>query len=295
MTVSVTVVIVTFNSAEILPQCLASLDWADHIVLVDNASRDGTPTLAARLCPRARIIANPTNLGFGAASNQGALGATTDFILFLNPDGEIDRTAIALLLAAQSAYDAAVVAPLLVDGKGNPELRTRDIGGLDNHYSPAREDIPDGPVCMAFLTGAALLWKRTDWLEIGGFDERIFLFWEDFDLSVRTFAAKKQMILAPHCTIRHLGGRSTPPSYGVRWLKEWHMIWGDLYIRAKYGDAEGAKVKAKRLLRKHGLLALQAALGLRRRRLVRNLAAFSAAWRFLRDTQGGISLNQPPI
>lgn len=280
---SITVVIVTYNSAQVLPQCLGALDWAETIVVVDNASSDASAAVAAQACPRAKVIRNSRNLGFGTACNQGADLAKGEFILFLNPDAVLERPAIEGLLAAQKQYDAAVVAPLLLDATGHPELRSRDLVGFDNHYSNDPKHVPAGPACMAFLTGAVLLWRRSDWIEIGGFDEKIFLFWEDFDLCLRTFNAAKQMILVPDVIAHHLGGRSTPPTQAVRWLKEWHMVWGDLYIRAKHGDPALARARAKAAIRKHGWLALQALLTIRRRRLNRNLAAVAGARAFLRQ------------
>jgi N-acetylglucosaminyl-diphospho-decaprenol L-rhamnosyltransferase len=277
-----TVVIVSYNSAAILGACLDSLGPACKVVVVDNASADASVAIATR--PHTTVIANPRNYGFGYACNQGAALAEGDFVLFLNPDARLNDADLAALVEASDRNDAALTAPLLADDQGRLELRMRAFGDLGNQSS-ADDIAPEGETCCAFITGAVLLWRLRDWHEIGGFDERIFLFWEDFDLCIRAAAAHKQMILVPAARALHLSGRSTPPSRKVRWLKDWHMTWGELYMHARHGSPATARAMAWAILRHHGKLALWAVLTLHSRRVYRNLAAASAAATFLRQSR----------
>lgn len=175
---------------------------------------------------------------------------------------------------------------MLLNREGRPELRTGRFNEVRNDFSDDPADIPAGPACCAFLTGAILLWRRTEWCSIGGFDERIFLFWEDLDLCVRAAKARKQMILVPEARALHLSGASTPPSKRVRWIKDWHMTWGDLYLQAKHHSAAAARARAWDYLRRHGLRTLWAVLTVRSRRVYRNWAVVSAALAFLRQFDG---------
>lgn len=283
----VTVVIVSYNSAKVLERCIAGLGKASRVVVVDNASADGSAPLARRM--GVQVIANPANYGFGYACNQGAHLAETEFVLFINPDAVLDDGALERLMAESDAHHAAVAAPVLLDREGRPELRTGSFQEIRNDFSDDPADIPDGPCCSAFLTGAVLLWRMADWRAIGGFDERIFLFWEDVDLCVRAVKARKPMLLVPDARALHLAGGSTPPSKRVRWVKDWHITWGDLYCQAKHYSAEAARARAWAYIRRRGLRLLWALLTLRSRRVYRNAAVIAAAWTFLRRYSGDAS------
>lgn len=281
----VTAVVVSYNSAAVLERCLASLGKAARVVVVDNASRDDSVALARRA--GATVVANPANYGFGYACNQGAHLADTAFVLFIGPDAVLDDAALARLIEESDAHGAAVAAPLLVDGEGRPDLRAGRFHEILNELCEDPADVPDAPCCAAFLSGAVLLWRLADWREIGGFDERIFLFWEDMDLSIRAIRARKQMILVPDARALHVSGRSSPPSRKVRWLKDWHINWSNLYCLAKHQSVDTARARARAILRYHLPRLLWALLTLRSRRIYRNGAAISATWTFLRQCSGG--------
>ena len=87
---SLSIVVVTYNSASAirrtLEALLGELAEGDEVIVVDNASADGTPAVVAELCPAATVLANPGNTGFAAAANQGAAAATRDVLVLLNPD-----------------------------------------------------------------------------------------------------------------------------------------------------------------------------------------------------------------
>src|SRR5262245_47850788 len=112
----VSLVVVTYNSAALLPgffEALAATTYAPYEVLVvDNASRDGTPQLVAEHCPQARIVANAENLGFGPACNQGARAAHGDLLVFLNPDVIVTPSWLAILVRRAADHpDAAIICP----------------------------------------------------------------------------------------------------------------------------------------------------------------------------------------
>src|SRR4051812_5635679 len=114
----VTVVLVTYNSARILAESLPPLAGL-RMIVVDNASSDDTVALVPKLAPRATVIRNERNLGFGRANNRALEQVRTPFALLLNPDCLMQPADVAALLAAAQRYpEAAIVAPKLFDAPG---------------------------------------------------------------------------------------------------------------------------------------------------------------------------------
>ena len=191
----ITAVIVTYNSREAiarsLPALLAELSPQDEVIVVDNASADGTADAVAALVPIATVIRNDVNEGFAAAANRGAEAARGDLIVFLNPDGDV-----------QPGFREAIVRPL-TDGRGWAAwqgLVTMAGGTLVNtsggvvHFTgvswagEAGQPLPAAPLApreVAFASGACLAVPRAGWREQGGFPPEFFMYCEDADLSLR--------------------------------------------------------------------------------------------------------------
>lgn len=277
---SVTAVVVVHNSAAVVGECLKSLSRAARVIVVDNASTDDTGAVARAALPTVEIVENPRNMGYGTANNIGFEQSRTPYTLLLNPDAVVTEGALEKLVAAAERYpQAAVLAPLLVGAEGRLELYAMGFGEKSHHR---QETPPDGDMCTGFIMGAAMLWRMEAWRRLGGFDEAIFLYGEDTDMALRTATAGYSMIVVPEAAVRHLGGRSAPPSRQARWRKDWHMTWGPLYVMAKHGEKEEAETKAKAMVRRHGLKALFYVLVLRPKRFLGNLARAHGAWTFLR-------------
>lgn len=188
------VVIVTHSSREAvertIPALLGELAEGDELVVVDNASADGTPDRVRELAPDARVIETGANLGFAAACNVGAEAAEGDLLLLLNPDAVPQpgfREAIARPLADGRGWAAWMG---LVTEEGGRKLNTS--GGV-MHFTGiawaggAGEPLADEPEAgeVAFASGACLAIPRPRWLEIGGFPPEFFLYHEDVDVSLR--------------------------------------------------------------------------------------------------------------
>lgn len=228
MTPDVSVVIVAWRGAAFLPSCLAALRAAlgalrAEILVVDNASGDGTPEVLRHAAPDARLLSNATNRGFGAAANQGAREAGGRCILFLNPDA---RPAAGCVEALARALDGpgrpGLVSARLVSQSGAPQpsawpeasLVTLAFDALLLRNLAPRSrvhvlEVPKGgpPLQVPAVSGACLLVRRDCWLELGGFDERFFLYHEDWDLCLRARRAGWGVLVVPDATAIHdLGG-----------------------------------------------------------------------------------------
>jgi GT2 family glycosyltransferase len=246
---SVSLVIVNFNAGEALHSCLESvaadldgISWDG--VVVDNRSSDESWKAVARFAPRVVLLHNDENVGFARGINQGVNATTGGLLLLLNPDCRLRRGMTAALSAELEAHPrAAIVGPRVLDpdgtvqgsARGDPTLFTGLFGrttvlarlfpraGLSRHNVRTAEAIASGAssVPVDWVSGACMLARREALAEVGGFDERYFLYWEDADLCRRLRDAGHEIRYVPGAEVVHLVGRS---SHSVRALavREFH-------------------------------------------------------------------------
>jgi N-acetylglucosaminyl-diphospho-decaprenol L-rhamnosyltransferase len=206
------VVIVTHSSRDAvertIPALLGELGDADELIVVDNASTDGTPERVRELAPGARVLETGANLGFAAGCNAGAEVASGELLLLLNPDAVPQpgfREAIARPVADRRDWAAWMG---LVTEAGGTKLNTR--GGV-MHFTgiawaggagqPLRGEIQPGEV--TFGSGACLAIPLELWREAGGFPPEFFLYHEDVDLSLRLRLAGGRIGIEPAARVDH--------------------------------------------------------------------------------------------
>jgi GT2 family glycosyltransferase len=219
------VVVVSHRSAATLERCLGCLRHADEvaaIVVVDNASRDGTAAIAeiqAAADPRVAVVRNAGNPGFGSACNQGVRRLDTPWVAFVNPDVYLARDDLARLAAhARSVPGAGLVGTDAVDanGKADPAARRWDpslrrlllrAGARDELYF-GRD--PATPLQRVDATsGAVMLMPLALFRKLGGFDEGYRLHAEDLDLCRRVREAGYEVLVANDIVVLHLRGVSS--------------------------------------------------------------------------------------
>jgi len=226
----VAIVIVTYNSARDIDTALRSLTEpppaATHeILVVDNASTDGTATRIRAAWPGVRLIEPASNLGFAAANNRGIRASSSELVLLLNPDTRVPAGAVDRLVAHLDARpDVAIVGPRIVDGKGRAEL---SFGGMIAPLTELKQkmlvvgnDRGVPPVVSVvdrmtrrtrevdWVSGACLLIRRADVEAVGLLDERFFLYTEDVDLCASVRTRGRRVLFAADVEIQHLRGRS---------------------------------------------------------------------------------------
>lgn len=228
---AVGVVVVTWNSAEVLPGLIESLadgmeglDW--HLVVADNASTDRTLDVVRGIHPEPRIAAGDRNLGFAAGVNRGiALTDPTSDVLVLNPDVRLHPGAGRQLQRALRAPATGIAAPRIEDGSGKPVavlrhepsasralaetvLGVRLAGRIGwgeailDRRSYSRSTVAD------WASAAALMISRECLAECGPWDESFFLYSEDTDYALRARERGFATRLAPDARATHLGGDS---------------------------------------------------------------------------------------
>lgn len=223
------IIIVSYNARADLERCLESLranpPSVEHeIIVVDNASRDGSGATARRR-ERVRVIDAPSNVGFAAGSNIGIRASTGQTLLLLNSDTIVPAGAISGLLdKLYCNADTAVIGPRLVDGEGRAELsfgrmvsplselrQRRLVRGHDNRDAcisrrveemTRREQWPD------WVSGACMMVRRGHAEAVGLLDERYFMYMEDVDFCAAIRARGGRVLFAPQVEVVHLRGRS---------------------------------------------------------------------------------------
>ena len=272
-------IVVAHDSAEVLPACLAALA-GQHVpaIVVDNASRDASAAVAEEA--GAQVIRNARNEGYGRANNRGVRAAVTaEHILIVNPDVILRPGAVDALLAATRAWpDAGLLAPRLVEPDGRFFFQTRSLLAPYLTNPGGRRALPQGDACAPFLSGACLLMPRRLFLDLGGFDERIFLFYEDDDLCRRVAEAGRGLIHVHAAEALHGRGRSSAPERGRVFRTRWHQAWSRAYVSRKYGLPDPSLGTLLTNLPK----ALLSALILRRSGLERYGGSAAGALAFLR-------------
>jgi N-acetylglucosaminyl-diphospho-decaprenol L-rhamnosyltransferase len=233
MTPALSAIIVNYNSGQHLAECLASLHAGvpplDYeVVVVDNASSDNSEAVVATGDSRVRVVRLPTNTGFAAAANRGARTATADRLLFINPDCVVSAGFLnPLLHELDSSPRHAAVAPFVVNEDGSPQGNARGdptmLTGLFGRSTLLSRFFPSTRVArrnvllpesnaaasVDWVSGSCVLVRRKAFDEIGGFDERYFLYWEDADLCRRLRSARWTIRFRPDARVVHVGARSS--------------------------------------------------------------------------------------
>jgi len=221
-------VILNWNRCEDTLACLSSLTKLDYpnlrLLLVDNGSSDGTPQVVARQNPTVEVIVNESNVGFAAGCNAGlrhALEQGADYVFLLNNDTLVDPAALNHLVSLVGP-DVGMVAPKIYYA-ADP-ARVWSVGGMCHPLtlektSDGRGQIDKGQwgevLERDYLVGCALLLSRRLLTEVGLFDERFFMYYEDSDLSLRARQAGFKLLLSPQARVWHKvavssGGSDSP-------------------------------------------------------------------------------------
>jgi GT2 family glycosyltransferase len=207
---SVAFIIVTHQSrraiARTLPALTDQLRPGDELIVVDNASSDGTVAAVRDLAPEASVIEAGANVGYGEGSNRGAAAASAELLCFLNPDAAAApgfRGAIARPLEEARGWDAWQG---LVTSDEGRIVNTR--GGVVHFtgiaWAGGAGERPGAPaVEPAFVSGACLAIPRGRWAALGGFPRKFFLYHEDVDFSLRLRLAGGRLGLEPAARVDH--------------------------------------------------------------------------------------------
>ena len=242
------IVVVTWNSARFMQDCLTSIPGPYHsqTIVIDNNSRDNTVELIRTGFPRVRLVIKPTNAGYARANNQGlamlgirdrgsGIGENPDnlqssifnlqssivsqYVLLLNPDTRLPPNAISDMLAYMEANPAVgALAPKLVNSDGSPQPSVRrfptyrnmlpELLGLRGAYRMPGFDF-NATQEVEQPMASCLLFRREVFEQVGLFDEQFPMYFNDVDLSRRIADAGWKTVYNPQVAVWHYRGGST--------------------------------------------------------------------------------------
>lgn len=230
------IIMVTFNGWPITRNCLsdlADLPAEDFVIAVaDNNSSDATVKNIREEFPQVRVYPQKDNLGFGAANNAAVKGLVADGVSFdsiclLNNDTRIEKGTIEelqkSLTAAQEKFGKAIVVPCIKNNDGTPQhnyfAKISALQFLLNAFrgeSTAAKKLEgnpkpcDGTTFLQTCWASAVCWmmERETFESLGGFDDKIFMYYEDWDLAHRAIKNGYHFYIQNNCSITHLGGAS---------------------------------------------------------------------------------------
>lgn len=258
----VSIIIVSWNTCDLLAACLESVDKEANIpdievLVVDNASTDGSLAMLKREYPQVRVIANLNNLGFSKANNQGLAACRGRYALLLNSDALLTQGSLqGLLHLANEKPRAGIVGAQLLNPDGSfqashtsfPNLWQEFLilSGLGRRifgrwYPSHASEEEKGPQIVDYVEGACLLVRREAFEDVGGLDEGYFMYAEEVDWCYTMREHGWQVWYQPVSKVIHLGGGS---SQERRTKRE-----GDLYrsrvrfFRKHYGDGPAHLLK----------------------------------------------------
>jgi N-acetylglucosaminyl-diphospho-decaprenol L-rhamnosyltransferase len=267
------IIIVNWNVRELLRRCLESIaanaveqvpyatDNTQHairleVIVVDNASDDGSAEMVRREFPWVHLVVNPVNLGFTGGNNRGLAGSRGRYLLLLNPDAEIVGDALSQMSAYMEAHPAVgALGPKLLypDGRVQPSRRrfpTLQTMFLEStilqQWRPGSEtlrryymlDRPDDVTQeVDWLVGACLLIRRRSLEEVGPLDEGFFMYFEELDWCRRCRERGWQVVYLPTAMVIHHEGGSSSQVVAARHL---HFQRSKLYYTRKWMGGRAA-------------------------------------------------------
>jgi hypothetical protein len=230
---SLSIVIVSWNTRDLLAQCLASVftqqgdegaQLSLEVFVVDNASQDGSLEMVRDRFPQAHLLENPGNPGFAAANNQGIRQCRGRYILMLNPDTIVKPGALATLVDFMDAHpQAGAAGPRLLNADGSLQESCYPRPTLGREFwrlfhldklatlaiYPMQRWRLDTPREVDVLMGACLLVRWAVFDQVGLWEEMYFMYSEEVDLCTRVQAAGWGLFWVPQAEVVHFGGQST--------------------------------------------------------------------------------------
>ena len=261
----VSVVLVSFNTRDLTRECLTSLHAASdglnvEVLVVDNASRDESADMIEREFPWVKLIRSEVNLGFAAGNNRAFPLATGKYVALLNTDAFLDPEALRRSIHYMDAepgiglgggrlvgrdgswqpsmrmFPSPLNDLLMISGAADKFPKSRFFGRQDHTWAD-----PDEAGDTDWVPGAYSMIRRTALEQVGYFDERFFLYYEEVDLCRRFKNAGYAVRYWPDVVVVHLGGESSKTLTDLRMsrtgsqLELWRMRSAFLYYRKHHG------------------------------------------------------------
>lgn len=246
---TISVIVVSYSSENFIEKCISSvlenLPKSGEVIVLDNNSTDKTVDILEKFENKIKLIKSKENLGFSKGNNRASKEATGDYLFFLNPDTEIETSLDPLVAFYENTTDAGIVAPKLIMPSGEIQESVKKlptiIGAFKEYILRAKKAysqyVPDTdePVSVEMVYGAAWLIKKELFRELGGFNEKFFMYYEDADFCKRLGRLGKKVYYYPGVSIKHLVGatRTDKDKYklNLESSKKYHGLIGIFFLR----------------------------------------------------------------
>jgi len=254
VTVDVSVIVVSWNTRDLLKQCLQSVyetaeELALEVIVVDNDSSDGSPEMVRECFSQVRLVENRENVGFARANNQALAVSSGRYVLLLNSDARLLADTLRTLGdLAESEPQAGVVGAQLSNVEGSFQASHTPFPNLWQEFLilsgmgrvlcgrwyPSRGPEEErGPQIVDLVEGACMLIRRGAFEDAGGFDEGYFMYAEEVDLCYTMRERGWQVWYQPAARVIHLGGGS---SQNRQTQREGHLYHSRVrFFRKHYG------------------------------------------------------------
>lgn len=213
---NVDVIVVSYNTRELTQRAVESaLGEVETrgVVVVDNDSRDGSAAHLGRAFASSpvTVLALARNVGFGAACNRGARSARAEFLFFLNSDAEVRPGCLqALRRRLAGSTDIGIAAPAIYCGDGaSLQAGAQGVFPTATRILTRRRRGGAASLEPDWVSGVALMARRQEFLDLGGFCEDFFLYYEDVELCWRYRRAGRRIVREPRAAVVHAGGQSS--------------------------------------------------------------------------------------
>lgn len=252
-----TIITVTFNSAH---QLRAAWPCADiglaRWIVVDNASSDDSALVAEVL--GAEVVRLPRNIGFAAANNIGLRQVRSPWVAFVNPDVEVAGAHDLDRLASVSVMNRALVSPQLLNTDGTMQPNARGLPFVVDKMANRSVRLPGSrprdytrtdltaPTFVAWTMGAAVMGPSETVRQLGGWDERYFIYYEDHDFGLRAWRCGVPVVVDPGVRWRHGWDRATSRlsrtawQHEIRSARKFYSAYPELVTRGRFAGAEAA-------------------------------------------------------
>lgn len=249
MTINISVLIINYNTAELVKACIESVlkqrDINFEIIVVDNQSRDASLAVLQQFGAQIQLIANNQNLGFGKANNQAFAKSQGEYLFLLNPDAVLltDLDLYHAVQYMQTHAEYGLIGTRIIDSANQLTV------SASYHYPRQKQtqaDFSHLPGEWATVLGASMVIRRDVFANIGGFDEQFFLYAEETDLCLRIRQAGYAIGYCEAVTVQHIGGaseKSNPPAEVIAKKKSGKY----LFYRKHYPTADVIKLVKKDL------------------------------------------------
>ena len=212
---TVTVAIITFHSSKIIEECLRRVGKKYKILIIDNSYNKEIKKKIQKKYPNCKVVINKNN-GYGASANLAGRLIKTKYIFFINPDVFVQKETIPqLILSAKLLKDKFAA---LLPNENSKYKNCKDVKETN------------------LIKSSSFFLNRKKFLSVGGFDKKIFLYFEEVDLSIRFKKNNEKIYIIKNSLIKHLGAKSHNKeiNFQIEICRNWHYMWSLFYFKKKH-------------------------------------------------------------